>query len=181
MGGLRYQWTQVHGPHVTLVGADTARPYFQAPSVTRPTSVRFELTVHDGLGTAKDQVTVVIWPPVVVDYVVVGLNVTFTTNVAQQGHSWDFGDGGSSTSATPRHTYGARGTYNVRLTVSDGTGFNTTVNLPVVASEDRAYLSGTTPPAIGAGQGAPLLAALALVGVAGILFFLIVGKRRRRD
>lgn len=34
---------------------------------------------------------------------------------------WDFGDGNSSTSATPSHTYSTPGNYSVRLTVTDGT------------------------------------------------------------
>lgn len=33
---------------------------------------------------------------------------------------WDFGDGSSSTIAFPSHTYATNGTYNVCLTVSDG-------------------------------------------------------------
>jgi glucose/arabinose dehydrogenase len=36
-------------------------------------------------------------------------------------YSWDFGDGGTSTQANPSHTYNAKGVYNARLTVSDGT------------------------------------------------------------
>lgn len=34
--------------------------------------------------------------------------------------SWDFGDGGSSTSQNPSHTYTTNGTYTVSLVVSDG-------------------------------------------------------------
>ncbi|GAA4359801.1 PKD domain-containing protein [Angustibacter luteus] len=38
------------------------------------------------------------------------------------GYSWNFDDGGTSTSATPSHTFPAGGTYNVRLTVTDDDG-----------------------------------------------------------
>ncbi len=38
------------------------------------------------------------------------------------GYSWDFGDGGTSTAANPNYTYGAAGTYNVTLTVTDDQG-----------------------------------------------------------
>ena len=37
-------------------------------------------------------------------------------------YSWDFGDGGSSTLASPSHTYAAGASYNVTLTVTDSAG-----------------------------------------------------------
>jgi PKD repeat protein len=37
-------------------------------------------------------------------------------------YAWDFGDGGTSTSSTPSHTFGAGGTYAVALTVTDNQG-----------------------------------------------------------
>ena len=39
--------------------------------------------------------------------------------------AWDFGDGNSSTLQNPTHTYSNPGTYNVSLTVSDGTSTDT--------------------------------------------------------
>ena len=45
------------------------------------------------------------------------------------GHTWNFGDGGSSTATNPNHSYTAAGTYTVTLTVTDNdaaTGMNTT-------------------------------------------------------
>src|SRR5262245_55100914 len=47
-------------------------------------------------------------------------------------YSWDFGDGAVSSEANPTHTYTARGTYQARLTVSDGV--NSTLSLPVSIS-----------------------------------------------
>ncbi|UUU36903.1 PQQ-dependent sugar dehydrogenase [Streptomyces sp. CA-210063] len=37
-------------------------------------------------------------------------------------HSWDFGDGGTSTAANPTHTYRTNGTYTATLTVKDASG-----------------------------------------------------------
>jgi PKD repeat protein len=37
-------------------------------------------------------------------------------------YDWDFGDGGTDTGATPSYAYGAAGTYNVTLTVTDDAG-----------------------------------------------------------
>lgn len=40
-------------------------------------------------------------------------------------YSWTFGDGGTSTAASPNHTYAANGTYNVCLTVTNAGGSDT--------------------------------------------------------
>ena len=47
-----------------------------------------------------------------------------TDDVAVTGWDWDFGDGTTphGTTASPSHTYAASGTYNVKLTVTDGGG-----------------------------------------------------------
>ena len=37
-------------------------------------------------------------------------------------YAWDFGDGGSSTLASPSHAYAAGASYNVTLTITDNTG-----------------------------------------------------------
>ncbi|THV56050.1 PKD domain-containing protein, partial [Flagellimonas alvinocaridis] len=45
-----------------------------------------------------------------------------TDDVGVVSHSWDFGDGGSSTLADPVHTYSSPGSYTATLTVQDGEG-----------------------------------------------------------
>ena len=55
------------------------------------------------------------------------LTVNFTdTSTDSDGsiasHAWNFGDGGSSTSANPSHTYASAGTYSVTETVTDNDG-----------------------------------------------------------
>ena len=52
------------------------------------------------------------------------LTVQFTDESigAANAWDWDFGDGGSSSEATPSHRYSAEGTYTVSLTVGDATG-----------------------------------------------------------
>jgi PKD repeat protein len=51
------------------------------------------------------------------------LTVNFTnTSTNGQSYAWTFGDGGTSTTANPSHTYAAIGTYTVCLTVTNACG-----------------------------------------------------------
>lgn len=49
--------------------------------------------------------------------------------------SWTFGDGGTSTSQNPSHTYGANGTYTVALTVTDDMGATGSTSQSVTVSD----------------------------------------------
>ncbi|RYZ00797.1 MAG: PKD domain-containing protein [Chitinophagaceae bacterium] len=55
--------------------------------------------------------------------------VQFTNGTAGSGHSylWDFGDGSSSTDASPAHTYTATGSFSVSLVVTSANGCRDTV------------------------------------------------------
>ncbi len=57
---LTYAWAQTAGPTVTLSGANTAAPGFTAPDVTADTVFTFELTVSDGVLSAKDTVSITV-------------------------------------------------------------------------------------------------------------------------
>jgi PKD repeat protein len=50
------------------------------------------------------------------------------------GYAWNFGDGQTGTGATPSHTYGAGGTYQVRLTVTDNLGATAVVTNAVTVT-----------------------------------------------
>ena len=75
-----------------------------------------------------------------------GLNVNFTdqsTNATS--YSWDFGDGNTSSSQSPFHSFASSGTYNVCLTITTGTCTDTYCsNITVSSTFDIAgsVLSG---------------------------------------
>jgi PKD repeat protein len=57
-------------------------------------------------------------------------------------YAWDFGDSATGSGATTAHTYGAGGTYQVKLTVTDNSGAATSVVNPVtVAPAPAAVLA----------------------------------------
>ncbi len=70
-----------------------------------------------------------------------GLTATFTDtstdpqgNGTITGHSWTFGDGGTSTATSPSHTYAAAGTYTVTEKVTDSGGLTNTKTSSVTVS-----------------------------------------------
>ena len=74
------------------------------------------------------------------------------------GWSWDFGDGGTSASRNPSHTYQSAGSFTVRLTASNTSGQNTRTRTnyivvtapaaPPVAEFTATPLAGTAPLAV---------------------------------
>lgn len=72
-----YTWTQTGGtPTVDLIGADTAKPTFTAPSVDKSTTLTFQLRVEDNGGLFNTD------------------EVAVTINDNGQGDSGDNGGGG---------------------------------------------------------------------------------------
>ena len=61
-------------------------------------------------------------------------------------YSWEFGDGGTATGATPTHVYATPGTYSVTLTVKDSAGLtaSTSENVVVVSRPTTTTYSGPT-------------------------------------
>ncbi|MGB0653165.1 MAG: PKD domain-containing protein [Thermoplasmatota archaeon] len=86
---------------------------------------------------------------------VLGETVTFTDDSSDPdggvtSWSWDFGDGTSSTDASPSHTYSAAGNYVAELTVEDAEGDSSSVSRLVqvrASSDDQATGGGLGPAA----------------------------------
>jgi subtilisin family serine protease len=68
-----------------------------------------------------------------------GLSVSFTDKSTDDNavvsHSWTFGDGNSSTQASPTHTYSSDGNYQVSLTVSDAQGLTDSVSATLTVAD----------------------------------------------
>lgn len=94
-----------------------------------------------GLGEVAPQ------PPVAgFSYSASGLAVTFTDESRDPNDdivswAWNFGDGSTSTDASPIHEFAASGEYNVALTVTDSEGNSHTTAQSVVVSSDEVALS----------------------------------------
>ncbi|MFI9274956.1 collagenase [Kitasatospora sp. NPDC052896] len=71
---------------------------------------------------------------------VTGLTTAFTDRSTESGNghitgwSWNFGDGATSTTQNPSHTYPAAGTYDVALTVTDSNGHTSSASQSVTVS-----------------------------------------------
>lgn len=71
-------------------------------------------------------------------------NVSFSnTSVLATSYAWNFGDGNSSTSASPTHTYAADGMFIVSLSINGGASTSTdtiyVVTTPVMSSINASY------------------------------------------
>jgi hypothetical protein len=60
---------------------------------------------------------------------------------AIQSWSWDFGDGSTGMGETVTHVYGAIGTYDVQLTVTDDEGQTTTPVMTTATVRDRPVVT----------------------------------------
>ncbi|MGC5224154.1 PKD domain-containing protein [Micromonospora sp. DT81.3] len=129
---VSYQWA--FGDGATATGATAGHVYAE------PGTYSVTLTVKDSANfTASSTQTVTATPPhqapiAAFTPTVAGLTAAFDASASTAsgaasitGHSWDFGDGGTSAEAAPSHTYAAAGTYTTTLTVTDNLGFSSTV------------------------------------------------------
>lgn len=65
---------------------------------------------------------------------------TDTSTGSPTSRSWDFGDGTTSTEASPAHTYVGSGTYTARLTVGSAGGSSTTTTTIIVSPSGSRFM-----------------------------------------
>ncbi len=75
------------------------------------------------------------------------LTVQFTTQSAGESltYAWDFGDGNTSTDASPSHTFASAGSYTIALTVSNVSGTDTAQHTITVSEPPIAPVAAFTP------------------------------------
>ena len=116
------------------------------------------LTVSNGSETKTTSKSITVKPVVQADFTYsptnppVGTTIQFTDKSSGNitSWSWQFGDGTTSTQRNPSKAYSASGSYNVKLTVSDGTSSNSmTQTVTVVASLVADFSFSPSAPAVG--------------------------------
>jgi len=131
---LTYQWSKVSGPGTVTFGSETSASTTADFSTFGEYVIRVTVTDGDDIDATQDYAVTVIdslnnAPTAVISSDVVAGSAPLTVSFDGTGstdpdldtltYSWNFGDGGSSTDASPTHTFTTQGVYNVQLTVND--------------------------------------------------------------
>ena len=162
VGPYTYEWD---------FGVANATSTLAAPSFTYTESGIFTVTlaVVDSKGnraTSQQSVSIVIAPKAFFSASVNKLTVTFTNGssggVGALSYAWNFGDGQTSTLASPSHTYTQAGSYSVSLVTTDTKGSTSSYSTTVTVSAPKTETDSSSG---GGSLGWLSIALLALIGV----------------
>jgi|GEM_PF-2345374 PKD repeat protein len=119
--GLTYAWTFEGGLPASSDAANPSVIYANAGTY----GVTLTVSNTAGAGTLSMEDAVIISPAAVADFAASfdGFTAAFTNNSTNStDYLWTFGDGNSSTEASPVHTYAASGNYTVVLVANNDCG-----------------------------------------------------------
>ncbi|MEY3242062.1 MAG: hypothetical protein RIR11_3501 [Bacteroidota bacterium] len=123
---------------------------YQTPG-TYPATLTVSNSVGNSVKTQTDFILAQTVPITDFDLVVNGASVTLT-NTTQNGVSylWDFGDGSTSTSESPAHTYTSDGVFNINLVATNNCGAqpleqNVLIATPPTAGFTASSTAGCAP------------------------------------
>ncbi len=132
----------------TFPGGSPATSTAQNPSVNYAAPGTYNVTLIASNSAGSDTTTFTNYinaqgPPTTGFTVATNVFVANFTNTTVNGtsYSWAFGDGGTSTSANPSHTYAGDGTYTVVLTATSPCGTSTATQTVVISSVPVAGFS----------------------------------------
>jgi PKD repeat protein len=124
-GGIITSYVWNFGDRTTAAGPSVSHTYAAGGQYT----VTLTVTDNAGAVNAQSQTVVANAPPVAsFTFSCRGFTCSFDGSSARDSdgtitnYAWKFGDGTTGSGATTRHTYPARGTYTVTLTVTDNGG-----------------------------------------------------------
>ncbi|HJS93253.1 MAG TPA: PKD domain-containing protein [Solirubrobacteraceae bacterium] len=150
---VAHLWDFGDGHHA---GGATRSHTFASP---RTYTVTLTVVDNDGVsGSATHQVTVLAGPSAhftppagrVFDRTAIRFDATGSagggSGAAITSYAWSFGDGATGTGATPSHVYVSAGSYQVKLTVTDGAGVSSTTTQTVtVLDQPPIAVFGSSP------------------------------------
>lgn len=143
-----FDWTFTNGNPASSIAKDPQNINFLQPGTHDVT-----LVITQGLCVSEPatiQVNVVPGPTAAFSYQpgqgCVPLQVTFSNQSQPAGtpltYQWNFGNGASSSDATPSTTYTEAGSYTVSLTVEDAVGCTSTLTQPNIINVSPAPIAG---------------------------------------
>src|SRR3989442_835927 len=154
-----YSWT--YGDGGTSTAQNPSHSYGAGGSYT----VTLRVTDNVGATSTPTSKTVTVTPPNQLPtanftFSCSGLSCSFTSTSSDPdgsiaSYSWTFGDGGTSTTQNPSHTYGAGGSYTVTLRVTDNQG---AISTPT--SKTVTVSAPNSPPIVNAGPDQGMLVGL---------------------
>jgi PKD repeat protein len=135
----------------TFEGGDPATSTEQNPKVTYSSTGSFPVTLivtniygNDTL-TVQNEITAQSVPTSGFAYLVNQNTVTFSNqSLNATTYNWNFGDGNTSSEASPTHTFAAPGTYTVQLTAANVCGASTIqqmVEIKTVGTNEASWLN----------------------------------------